>query len=260
MSDYDSTPSFYNTDETFEKYLGQTSYYLGLQDAVMELVAEIDPDGLVEMGSGTGETGFKLAETFPDVDIVGIDNRENVIAGSRERLDDVEATNVRFEVADMREYVTEAELPELLVFLYSFHHIPDPPERKVEFLEDCFSNLETGAHMCIAETFLTSMETSERAESNVRQLWADRGVEAYASTFWSALDGLDEESIQRAQEVGEFSRNHETEAGENVRLRDNEYLVTMEWLTETARDVGFDVVLAEPRNALGDGVVLLRKP
>lgn len=30
MDNYESTPSFYNTDETFEKYLGQTSYYLGL--------------------------------------------------------------------------------------------------------------------------------------------------------------------------------------------------------------------------------------
>jgi len=31
MTDYDETPSFYNNDEMFEKYLGKTSYYLALQ-------------------------------------------------------------------------------------------------------------------------------------------------------------------------------------------------------------------------------------
>lgn len=143
---------------------------------------------------------------------------------------------------------------------YSFHHIPDPLEEKTQFLDDCFQHLQDGGFICIAETFLTFDGRSERADRSVRSTWADRGLEGYASTFWSALDGLDEEAINHAQEVGEFSRNHEIEAGENVLHRDEEYLVTMEWLTGTARDVGFDVVLAEPRNALGDGVVLLQKP
>lgn len=262
VSEYDSTPSFYNTEDTFEKYLGQTSYYRGLQDAVRKLSEQIDPDGIVEMGSGTGETAFMLAETCPDSEIIGIDNRETVIELSRKRLAEAgsETPNLRFEVADMREYVTNADLPDLLVFLYSFHHIPDPLERKAEFLEDCFQQLQDGGFICIAEAFLTFAHRSERADRMVRRTWANRGLEGYASTFWSALDGVDEESIEHAQDVGEFSRNHEIEAGENVLHRDEEYLVTMEWLTETADDIGFEVVLAEPRNAFGDGVVLLQKP
>lgn len=260
MSNYDSTPSFYNTEDTFEKYLGQTSYYLGLQNAVTKLIAEIDPDGIIEMGSGTGETAFKLAETFPDLDIVGIDNREEVIELSRETLAEIDASNVSFETADMREYVTQTELPEMLVFLYSFHHIPDPRERKEEFLTDCYQNLQPGGYICIAEAFLTIDGRNERADREVRTTWADRGLEAYASTFWSALDGLTEDDIENAQDVGEFSRNHELEAGENVLHRDDEYLITMEWVTETALEIGFEIVLAEPRNALGDGVVLMQKP
>ena len=260
MSDYDSTPSFYNNDDTFEKYLGQTSYYLGLQEAVKKLIGEADPDGVIEMGSGTGETAFELSKTFPELDLIGIDNRKQVIQVSRDRLENIDAPNLRFEVGDFRDYVTEAELPDMLVFLYSFHHIPDPLDRKEEFLEDCFTNLGAGGYVCIAETFLTSEGRGERANREVRTTWANRGLEGYASTFWSALDGLDSESIQRAQEIGEFSRDHELEAGENVLYRDDEYLVTMDWLTNTAREVGFDVVLAEPRNALGEGVVLVQKP
>lgn len=260
MSDYDSTPSFYNTDNTFEKYLGQTSYYVGLQAAVTKLVGEIDPDGVVEMGSGTGETAFELADTFPSLDIVGIDNRETVIQLSQERLTEVETGNIQFMLADFREYVENSELPKMLVFLYSFHHIPDPVEQKTEFLHDCFRNLDAGGYVCIAETFLDIAGRSERADREVRRTWATRGLEGYASTFWSALTGVGNESIERAQKAGEFSRSHELEAGENVVQRDDEYLVTMDWLTEAANTAGFNVVLSEPTNAFGDGVVLLQKP
>lgn len=259
MSDYDFTPSFYNNKDTFKKYLGQTSYYLGLQSAVTKLVAEINPDGIIEMGSGTGETAFRLAQEFPSVDIVGVDNREEVIELSRETLSERNLSNLKFEMADMREYVTQTELPEMLVFLYSFHHIPDPQERKKVFLTDCYQNLPSGGFICIAETFLTYDCRDERADRAVRTTWADRGLEAYASTFWSALDGLNENDIQYAKDVGEFARDHELEAGENVLHRDDEYLITMEWLAETALDIGFEIVLAEPRNAFGDGVVLLQK-
>lgn len=262
MSDYDSTPSFYNTDNTFEKYLGQTSYYRGLQTAVTKLVGDIEPDDLVELGSGTGETAFTVAEAFPALDVTGVDKRESVIQLSQERLTDSERANLQFVRADFRAYIQDSTTPpaEMLVLLYSFHHIPDPVSHKREFLADCLDRLDAGAYVCLAETFLDTTWQSKQADRKLRQTWANRGLEGYASTFWSALDGLDAESITRAQEIGAFSRTHELEAGDNVRKRDDEYLVTMTWLTETATDVGFDVVLAEPTNALGDGVVLLQKP
>ncbi|ODR81304.1 hypothetical protein BG842_13420 [Haladaptatus sp. W1] len=51
----------------------------------------------------------------------------------------------------------------------------------------------------------------------------------------------------------------ELEAGDNVLTRDDEYLISMKWLVDHAQSVGFDVLLAEPVNAVGDGIVLLRK-
>lgn len=258
MSEYDDTPSFYSNEDTFKKYLGQTSYYVALQNSVVEIVSHVDPDRITELGSGTGETTIRLADEFPSADVIGIDDRESVTEISRNNLEELDLPNLSFKTEDMREHV-QRSLPEMVVLLYSFHHIPDPLQKKVKFLEDCYETLPDGGYICIAETFLTTDARSELADREVRSTWADRGLEGYASTFWSALDGLDPDDIEHAQEVGEFSRQHEREAGENVRTRDEEYLITMDWVVEHAQDVGFDVVLAEPVNSLGDGIVLLRK-
>jgi 2-polyprenyl-3-methyl-5-hydroxy-6-metoxy-1,4-benzoquinol methylase len=260
MGEYDGTPSFYTTEETFEKYLGQTSHYLSLQDALVDLVASIESDRILEMGSGTGQTAIRLAEEYPTTEVRGIDNRESVIDRSQSAAADRDCSNLTFETAEMVEYVQMADsLPELVVFLHSFHHIPDPLQQKIDFLNDCYATVPDGGHICIGEAFLQTDARGPAADRDVRTQWADRGLESYASTFWSALDGLSASDIEHAQEVGQFSREHELEAGENVRVRDEEYLISMNWLIEHARGVGFEVVLAEPVNSLGDGIVLLRK-
>ncbi len=257
-SKYDGTPSFYNNEDTFEKYLGQTSYYLSLQNRVVEIVSHVAPDRITELGSGTGETTIRLADEFPSAEVLGIDNRESVTEISRNNLDELDPPNLTFETADMQE-VVQRSLPEMVVMLYSFHHIPDPLQKKVKFLEDCYETLPDGGYICIAETFLKTDARNEFADREIRSSWADRGLEGYASTFWSALDGLEPGDIEHAQDVGEFSRQHEREAGENVRTRDEEYLVSRDWVVEHARNAGFEVVLAEPVNSLGDGIVLIQK-
>jgi ubiquinone/menaquinone biosynthesis C-methylase UbiE len=260
MGDYDDTPSFYTSDDTFEKYLGQTSHYLALQDNLMKIVSHIEPDRIMEMGSGLGQTSVRMVKEYPSTEVLGIDNRETVIEHSRNHVEKRGLSNLAFETAEMAKYVkTTDSLPELVVFLHSFHHIPDPLRRKVEFLEDCYAALPDGGHICIGETFLKSDTRDESARREIRKRWANRGVESYASTFWSALDGIATADIEHAQEIGEFSREHEVEAGENVLARDDEYPISMNWLVDHAQSVGFDVLLAEPVNSLGDGIVLLRK-
>lgn len=260
MNEYDDTPSFYTTDSTFKKYLGQTSHYLALQDALVDLTGFLDFDGILEMGSGTGQTTIRLAEEHPTVEICGVDNRESVVEISRDNATDCRSSNVTFEVGEMCEYVeTAGSLPELVVLLHSFHHIPDPLQLKIDFLENCYATIPDGGHICIAEVFLETVASGPTTERSIRAQWADRGLESYSSTFWSALDGLSSSDIEHAQEAGQFSREHELEAGKNVRTRDEEYLISMKWLVEHARSVGFEVVLAEPVNSLGDGIVLLQK-
>jgi SAM-dependent methyltransferase len=260
MGKYDGTPSFYTSAETFSKYLGQTSHYLALQDAVVDIAATLDPNQVLEMGSGTGKTTIRLAEENPSTEVRGIDNRESVIEQSQSAAAERDCSNATFETAEMAEYVDRADsLPELVVLLHSFHHIPDPLTKKIDFLESCYATAPAGGTICIGEAFVQTDARGPAADRAVRRQWADRGLESYASTFWSALDGLSASEIEHAQEVGRFSCEHEIEAGENVRIRDEEYLISREWLVEHARDAGFEVLLAEPVNSLGDGIVLLRK-
>lgn len=260
MGEYDRTPSFYNDDDTFEKYLGQTSYYRELQNGVVDIVSHVDPDRITEMGSGMGQTALRLADDSPSTEVLALDNRESVIEMSQDKAEKFTLPNVTFKTADMIEYVkTTPSLAEMIVLLYSFHHIPDPLQQKVDFLENCYANLPDGGHICIAETFLKNDARGEVAHREIRTTWADRGLEGYASTFWSALDGLDSADIEHARDVGNFSRNHELEAGENVRTRDEEYLISREWVVKQAQNVGFEVILSEPVNSLGEGIVLCRK-
>lgn len=258
--EYDETPSFYNNDEVFEKYLGQTSYYLALQNNLLDIVSWLDPDAITELGSGTGQTTIRLGERFDSVAVTGIDNRENVVESSKENATAEGVDNVSFETADMIDLADSVEtLDDVVVMLYSFHHIPDPLDRKVAFLRDCFETFDEGSYLCIGETFLEDGALDDDGTQGVERQWEFRGREAYASTFWSALDGLSEDDLDHAHDAGKYSRHHEVEAGENVYGRDNEYLVSMGWLESTATEVGFDVVLSEPVNALGDGIVLLRR-
>lgn len=260
MGDYEDTPSFYTSNDTFEKYLGQTSHYVALQDHLMETVSYVEPGRVTEMGSGLGQSAVRIAEEHPSTEVLGIDDRQKATKRSRNHIEERSLSNLAFETADMTEYVKTADsLPEMVVFLHSFHHIPDPLQRKHEFLEDCHTALPDGGYICIAETFLKNDARDESARREIRTRWANRGLESYASTFWSALDGIAPDAIEHAQEVGEFSREHELEAGENVLARDKEYPISKKWLVDHAQTIGFDAILAEPVNSLGDSIVLLRK-
>lgn len=170
MSEYDRTPSFYSDDDTFEKYLGQTSYYLALQRSVVDLVSHVAPDQILELGSGTGTTTLRLADDFPETEVLGIDNRETVIEISRAKVEERGLSNVAFETADMTEFVTASDsLSEMVVLLYSFHHIPDPLQQKIDFLEDCYANLPEKGHICIAETFLKNDGRGNIADPGCRR-------------------------------------------------------------------------------------------
>ncbi|MBU7006858.1 class I SAM-dependent methyltransferase [Phosphitispora fastidiosa] len=260
MKDYDKTPSFYKTDEVFQKYLGRTSYYVALQSAVSKIVSLSKPKEILELGTGTGATAHRLAEENPECIIVSIDVREEMVQTAISIASDKGINNVKFLKADMVEYVRNIQvLPELLILLYSFHHIMDPIEEKVGFLKTCLEKLPVGGRICIAETFLPGAKSEIMIEAETRRLWSSRIIEGYASTFWAALDGLSQDNISYAREIAVFSKNNELKAGELVVKRDDEFLVSMDWLCRTAIKTGFVVEIAEPCNSVGDGIVLILK-
>ncbi len=258
-NDYQGTPSFYNSQEVFERFLAGTSYYLGLQNAVSRLVSLIKPKNMLELGFGTGATACRLASEHPDIGIDAIDARANMIPTGEEQARLRQLDNVRFTQGDLLDYVDENKhLPDLVYMLYVFHHIPDPSEKKIEFLKTCKDKLPEGGYLCIADVFIPETPNKTELEARLLQNWSMRIMEAYSSVFWTALDDVNPESVARAQQAGRYSMKQEQEAGDLVIRRDKEYMVSTAWLVEEAGKIGFSVIVNEPVNTVGDSVVLLR--
>ena len=253
--DYDNTPSFYNNNEYFERYLGRTSYYLGLQKAVDKIIAAVGPEKVLELGTALGTTLLMLADKYSDILFEGVDMRGEVVLQAEKKS----RKNSRFTVADMCKYV-EASLKDydMIYMLYSFHHIPDPLGKKIDFLRNCFLNMKEGAYLLIAESFLPE-SVEELQGKEILHLFNQRALEGYASTFWESFSSLSTMDLDLSRKIAQFSANEENEAGKLVYKRQDEYLVKFEWLRQTSKDIGFKVILAEPVNSIMEKVILLQK-
>lgn len=67
--DYLNTPSFYNNEEFFNRYLGRTSYYLRLPDVVSKVIGVTDVKSVLEFGSALGTTMLMLADKYKSIAI-----------------------------------------------------------------------------------------------------------------------------------------------------------------------------------------------
>ena len=254
MTEYDKTPSFYKTEEMFMKFLGQSSYYVSLQNAVSKIARLCKPKTLVEMGAGTGATTNRLARENPGCQVTGVDMRDEMIRLGREAAPE----NAAYEKGEMVDYVNNLEqLPDLTIFLYAFHHIADPVQNKRDFLVTCKAKLPPRGRICVADIFLPESFGDIEQDALTRNRWSLRQLEGYSSTFWAALQGLDASEIENSKGIGAFCAENELKAGSLIMTRDNEYPVSMAWLVKTAEEAGFSVDIAEPCNCIGDGVVLL---
>lgn len=259
MSDFNKTPSYFNNTEAFEKYLGQTSYYLALQNAVEKIISISGAKKILELGSATGATTIKMAQRFPDATFCGIDMREDVVKIAYNEAVRREINNITFETEDMYAFTQNALDYNLIYLLYSFHHILDPIENKISFLANTYKNMRPGSYLCIAETFIPEYATSLTDKNAILKLWNQRKDEGGVSTFWKALTSLGPSELQFASQVAEYSSKNEYFAGELVALRQDEYLIKRSWLSHEGEKAGFKIVLNQPVNALGDAVVLFIK-
>ena len=254
---YKNTPSFYNNVEFFNKYLGQTSYYNSLQNVVKKTIKITNPHRVLEFGSALGTTTLAMAKEYPNIVFLGSDIREDIIIKANNNAKTI--ANATFVQADMCEYVALPTLSEfdLIFLLYSFHHIIDPLDNKAEFLKNCYANMKIGSYLLITETFLPEDVEGLKENSQIEKLFEQRGIEGYASTFWNALNSLQE--VELAKEVANISLKEELEAGFLVNKRKDEYLVKFSWLVEIAKSCGFKVVIAEPVNSIMEKALLLQK-
>ncbi|MDR2571760.1 MAG: class I SAM-dependent methyltransferase [Oscillospiraceae bacterium] len=236
------------------KYLGKTSYYLGLQKKVLKTLKMIKPKSILELGFGTGQTAVKVARANPDYEITAIDLRIDMVDIAQKLAERKKVNNVHFFSDDMIDYVkNDLNRFDIIYLLYSFHHIPDPLIKKTEFLENCYRNMKTDAYLCIAETFLPDFDI------DISEFWVMRGEEGYASTWWELFSKSKTEDYSLADEVAAYCQKMELEAGNLVVARKDEYLVKRSWLQKEAEQQGFITLINKPTNGLGDGILLLQK-
>ena len=253
---YENTPSFYNSQEVFEHYLGQTSYYKTLQQCVLKLCRLTNLKRILELGSATGSTSFVLAKANSDVNIVGIDMRPDIVNIAKELAKKSDIKNVEFIAEDFCSF-DNFEAFDFIVMLYSFHHIVDPEKNKFNFLKKVYTQAKEGTYLCIAETFLPDEKNYK--SKRIRQLWDVRAKEGEYSTFWESLDGVDENSIKRSLEIGRFCGKYESIAGDEVIKRETEFLLTTGKLCDMAKKCGWKLIINKACNTIGENIVLLKK-
>jgi trans-aconitate methyltransferase len=103
-----------DADESDRADAGPSAHHA--TDAVVDFLTETGaPDAVADVGCGPGHVGFAVAEAFPEVDVVGYDAAEPVLAENRERARD-RHVDVDFERAVLPEFDPDREFD--LVFSY----------------------------------------------------------------------------------------------------------------------------------------------
>ncbi|NLL56781.1 MAG: class I SAM-dependent methyltransferase [Clostridiales bacterium] len=257
--DFCKTPSFYNSQEVFKKFLGQSSYYLALQQGLIKLIKITNSKKLLELGFGTGQTAITVAKNVA-AKITAVDMRQEMVGVGNNLAKENNVENIHFMSGDMTEFVTnDLQNFDFIYMIYSFHHIEDPLQNKIVFLQNCYNNMSAGAYLCVGETFIAEVNAMDGTDSGVLNFFEKRGAEGYASTFWKSLNGLSKDDIDYANEVASYCGQMEINAGKLVAIRNNEYLVKRSWLVNHAKKIGFEVVIDKQVNTIGDAIILLKK-
>ena len=133
----------WNPDTYLAEMAAEIPGYEELQEAVVAATVDVHATRVLELGTGTGETGLRVQACHTGARWVGIDASEAMLARARERLPD----------ADLRLQRLEDELPsgpfDLVVSALAVHHLDGPGKR------DLFSRvarvLEPGGHFVLGD-------------------------------------------------------------------------------------------------------------
>src|SRR6266852_7673027 len=118
MTEFEWDPEVY-----LDQMLDEIPGYEELEDAVAEATRGVDIHGVLELGTGTGETALRVLDLHPNVRWTGIDASEPMLARARERLPH----------ADLRLARLEDQLPkgpfDLVVSVLAVHHLDAEAKR-----------------------------------------------------------------------------------------------------------------------------------
>jgi tRNA (cmo5U34)-methyltransferase len=111
-----ATQSHWDPDNYLEQIRVDVPRFDDLQKAAIEAIP-FEPERVLELGMGTGETTRHLLDRFPDAWVIGLDSNPNMVYRLREEYDDVQLARM------------EDPLPDgpwdLVIAVLSVHYLPD---------------------------------------------------------------------------------------------------------------------------------------
>src|SRR5436189_1660657 len=94
MTQFDWKPETY-----LERIRAQIPRYDELQEQAIAAIP-FPPDGVLELGMGTGETTRRLIEAYPDAWVVGLDSSPDMVFRARQTYDDVQLARMEDPLPD----------------------------------------------------------------------------------------------------------------------------------------------------------------
>ncbi len=119
--------------------LSRLPHFALLRALVVRQVMQYRPQGqLADIGCGPGYLLAALARAFPDLDLVGIDLSEEMIAAARHNLEAAGlGARVDYRVGDSEQLPLEDNSLDFAVSSLSLHHWSDPPRALDEIYRVC---------------------------------------------------------------------------------------------------------------------------
>ncbi len=265
------TPSFYSTQEQWAEFLALAPNYCLLQTELVKAVPKTAKN-ILDLGSATGDTVFRIAAKCTKAKIIASDKRAEVLAAAKTISVRKNAKNVTFQVLDFEragEFLKAQKRAgiefDVVTSLYSFHHLPDPLSSKKKFAKALFSNLPNGAKVIIADVCARIPFGKNGYAEAARKQWLERWNYVFHGVQKSLLKRLNDSGVMGADakviahNAAQKAADLEADAGRLVALRKHEYPATKQELRKIFELAGFKIQKFLETNAFGEVVLVAVK-
>lgn len=244
-----------DNENVCDKYLTITSYYKAAHAAISKCIGIIKPKHVLDCWCSMGVSLMMLAEEYPHIEFAGLEENNNlaftagIVAANYRNIDRI---YVDKHVIDLiKDY---GESFDFTYMLYKFRHIGTTIEDKFKFLEDFYKVMNTGSYLCIADTLIDCYD-----DDYIDRLYRIRAEEVYASVLLSSISSFDKVKIDKYKILAADAAYKEIEIGKNIKEHHGDTLISKHLFITEANRIGYNVLLAEQVNGLGDYVIVLQK-
>jgi len=140
-------------DKFSEEYEQQSRYkYLFYKWIIKNVFSEINKPAskIIDMGTGNGELGIRLALKFPNASVIGVDISRGMIKQAQKKVRRIKLRNIAFLVSPIEKI--KIKKSDFVVSSVAFHHVKD----KKEVLAKLNSILPRGGKVIIGDYFVPS--------------------------------------------------------------------------------------------------------